>query len=83
MEDRPPLEFANRVIRKFVDNFFGAVTLVTPQDYTTMRVAFRNMRGDWKLVLLGDDRQLQVLSQVVQAWGNTADKSQRAVEVGY
>lgn len=80
MEDnRPPLEFANRVIRRFIDNLFGDETLVLPQDYIAMRVVFRKLGGSWEKVFEGDT---QLIIQIVQSWGNLKDKN-RKVELGY
>lgn len=79
---RPPLEFANRVIRQFVDNLFGDSIAVIPEDYTTMRVVFRKLGGSWELVSRGDAKHIQRIVQVVQSWGSSQQKN-RKVEEGY
>lgn len=82
VEGKPPLEFANRVVRRFVDNFFGDDTMVLPQDFTLMRVVFRKLGGSWEKLSQGDIIQLHLMIQTVQSWGNMKGKS-RKVEEGY
>jgi hypothetical protein len=80
--NKPPLEFANRVVRRFVDNFFGDETMVLPQDFTAMRVVFRKLGGSWEKLFQGDIVQLQLMTQIIQSWGNLKGKN-RKVEEGY
>lgn len=83
MDDKkPPLEFANRVIRRFVDNLYGDDVGVMPQDYTAMRVVFRKLGGSWEKVSQGDINHCRKIVQVVQGWGKR-QKDHRKVEVGY
>ena len=80
--DRPPLEFANRVLRRFVNNLYGASVYVLPEDYTMMRVVFRNLGGSWEQVSQGDIEQCKTVVRIVQSWGALREKS-RKVEEGY
>lgn len=83
MEDsKPPLVFANRVIRKVVDNLLGDGLSVIPDDYVTMRVVFRKLGGSWQALSQGDIHQNQLIVRVVQAWGNIRGKA-RKIEEGY
>jgi hypothetical protein len=81
MDDRPPLEFANRVIRRFVTNLFGEDAIVPPQDYLVLRTVFRRLGGSWEKVAAGDTKQVSLVIQVVRAWGNV--KKMKKVELGY
>lgn len=80
--DKPPLEFANRVLRRFVDNLFGGKVEVIPQDYTVMRVVFRNLGGSWEQILHGNIEHCKLVVRVVQSWGTLQEKN-RKVEEGY
>lgn len=82
MEDKPPLVFANRVILRFVRNLIGDDVVVTPDDYTSMRLVFRRLRGSWAGVAQGDLKHCRLISRVVQAWSNKCSK-QRKVQVGH
>lgn len=82
MDDRPPLVFANRVIRRFVDNLYSDKVMVLPKDFTVMRVVFRKMGGSWEKVSQGDIEQCKLIVQVVRTWGNTQEKS-RKIDLGY
>lgn len=84
MESRPPLEFANRVIRMLVDNMFGSHVLIIPSDYTTMRTTFRRLGGLWEDVFKGDLDQCKKIVQVTQAWGKLQNvEGSRKIEVGF
>ena len=77
---KPPLQFANRVIRRFVDNQLGDEALVLPEDFLKIRLVFRHCRGSWERLALGDIVHTHLLSKVVSAWGRLKGK-QREVEV--
>jgi hypothetical protein len=77
---KPPLQFANRVIRRFVDNQLGDEALVLPDDYLKIRLVFRRCRGSWEQVTQGNVVHIHLLSKVVSAWGRLKGK-QREVEV--
>jgi hypothetical protein len=67
-----PLVFANRVIRQFVDNMFGAGKEISDRDYMVLRVVFRHTGGSWTQLIQGDVRQLTVLEKLIQTWGQNA-----------
>jgi len=68
-EKEPPVEFANRVIRQFVDNFYGDDRGVEPDDYTQIRLVFRRLGGNWYDLCRGSVPQLLLMVRVVKAWG--------------
>jgi len=64
-----PKIFANQMIRLIVDQSFGEELAITPDDYSVMRVAFRNMDGKWAEISQGNHEHLNKLKQIVSAWG--------------
>ncbi len=82
MDDKPPLVFANKVIRRFVDNLFGGQTMILPKDYMVMRVVFRKLGGSWKRIILGDIEANKLVVRIIQAWGTLHEKN-RKVEGEY
>ncbi len=68
----PPLVFANRVIRQFVDHIVGDDVLVLPHDYTVLRVVFRSCQGSWERVSHGDIVHNRLLARIVSVWGKKA-----------
>ena len=84
MDNKPPLEFANRIIRMLVDNMFGSSVMILPSDYTTIRVTFRKIGGLWTKVCRGDMDHCRKVVRVVQSWGDIHQKNKsRKVDVGY
>ncbi len=71
---QPPSIFANHVLNQFVQHLFGDELVIEPQDYLSMRVAFRQCGGQWQLVVAGDTQQLDILKRVVTAWGEMPDR---------
>lgn len=65
---KPPLVFANRVIRMMVDHSGGEEMVTLPDDYTALRVAFRRLGGSWERVMHGDMPQIRMLRKVVDTW---------------
>lgn len=68
----PPLVFANRVIRQYVDHGVGAEAILLPQDYYVIRLVFRWCGGSWERLELGDIVHNRLLSRIIAAWGNTS-----------
>jgi len=66
----PPLTFANRMIRMFVDHGLGEQTLVSDNDFMVIRTAFSQAKGDWERIHQGDPVQLMLLSTLVNAWAS-------------
>lgn len=80
MEDKIPLNFANRAIRQFADNLLGGDVMVLPSDFLLMKTVFRHLGGSWENVVQGGVKHVHLLSSIVQAWGNVR-KGQREIEV--
>lgn len=65
---KPPLVFANRVIRMLIDHSLGSEVIATDDDYMLIRVTFRKMGGVWEQVWEGDTKQNLLLKNCVNAW---------------
>lgn len=65
---KPPILFANRVIRMMVDHSAGEEYITMPEDYTVMRVTFRRLGGSWEAAAKGDVKHLKILRKIVEAW---------------
>jgi hypothetical protein len=65
----PPLVFANHVIRQFISHMLAPDMTVHPWDYIAMRVVFRKLGGQWSMIEQGDIHHLELLKDVVLAWG--------------
>ena len=68
-QQKPPLVFANRIIRQFVDHLVGENTTILPQDYLVLRTVFRWCQGSWERVGHGDIVHNRLLASILTAWG--------------
>ena len=70
MDDRkkPPIVFANKVIRQFVDHYLGEHTYILPADYTQIRVVFRWCKGSWESLVQGDILHTRLMVNIVKVW---------------
>lgn len=73
----PPIHFANRIVRQFVDHLFGPDMLVLPEDFTTLRLAFRVGGGSWERLLHGDITHTRFLEELLIAWGGKKERIRR------
>ncbi len=64
-----PQLFANHVIRQMVSHVMGEDTVIERDDYTSMRVVFRENSGSWIALADGDLSQVDRLRRIVRAWG--------------
>ncbi len=64
-----PRVFANRMIQQIIEHSFGDDMTVDPNDYMAIRTAFRNLGGSWEQISLGNHKTLELLKQVITAWG--------------
>lgn len=64
-----PFQFANRIIKQFVDHMIGGALEIQDSDYQTIRLVFRRCGGLWEKTLNGDPLHNELLKQVVSAWG--------------
>jgi len=71
--DEPKIT-ANRVIKQMIDHS-GADLEVTAQDYSMIRIVFRNQGGSWEKVIKGDSEALQLLSSVVASWATQPQRT--------
>jgi len=67
--DEHPQLFANHVIAKMVAHAMGDETVVERDDFTSMRVVFRERGGSWVALADGDISQVDRLRGIVKAWG--------------
>jgi len=84
MDDpRPlPLEFANRVIRQFLDHLLGTDLIAKPKDLLKLRVLFRHLGGNWEQLQLGDIKQLLLLEKLLSKWGQSKDREREPKDGG-
>ena len=64
-----PRVFANRMIQQIIENSLGDDTVIEPNDYMAIRTAFRNLGGTWEQISLGNHETVNLLKQVITAWG--------------
>jgi len=74
---KPPLGFANRVIRRFIENQLGDEAVVLPKDYMAIRVVFRRCQGSWEQLAMGNIVHTHLLSKVVSSWGRLKGEKQK------
>lgn len=73
-QPKPPLVFANRVIRQFVDHLVGPDVIIEPRDYQILRLIFRKLGGNWWDLIHGSIAQATLIEQVVVNWGQRPDR---------
>ncbi len=80
MNDRPdpPRVFANRVIRQMIDHMLSEDMIAEPDDYITMRTAFRSSGGSWVGIGDGDVEQFDKLKKFVAAWGQMPQRKKHS-----
>lgn len=66
---KPPIVFANQVIRMLVDHLVDEKMIIQPNDYTSMRVVFRKAKGSWQRLQGGDILMARLMAQIVTSWG--------------
>jgi hypothetical protein len=76
----PPLVFADRMIRMFVDHMLGSEVVMDKQDFMTIRMTFGWCGGQWQKILEGDPVHHELLKTVMMAWSQLGIK--RDVESG-
>lgn len=74
---RPPLLFANRLIRMMVDHAGSEDMIILPDDYTVIRLLFRRAKGSWEKVSLGDVHHTRTLHTIVTAWSKMPERKRR------
>jgi hypothetical protein len=78
MDQPKPKQFANQVIQQMVQHVVSDTIMLGARDYASIRVVFRKLGGSWGDIGAGDHAQLELLKNVVMAWGQarSADKEQ-------
>jgi len=71
---KPPLTFANRVIKELIENLVGDDYIITGDDYLTIRAAYRKGGGIWERLSDGDIIHIRLLANIVLAWGKMPDR---------
>lgn len=71
MDEEPqvPKIFANRVVDQVIQHMVGDQVKAKPQDFMAIRVTFRHLGGSWEKIVAGDLLSIELLKQVVGAWG--------------
>lgn len=67
---KPPLVFANHVLKQMIEHGFGGDIIIKQDDYTALRTAFRWAGGSWVEIGLGNMVHIGLLGKFVSAWGN-------------
>jgi hypothetical protein len=76
--EKPPILFANNVIRHTVDHSVSEQTLVFQQDYTALRVVFRKMGGSWEQIAAGSIDHARLLARIVKKWGKMPGRKRKS-----
>lgn len=75
---KPPLVFANNVIRETADHVVDDEVMILPQDYTALRVVFRKMGGSWAKIADGDIANARLLARIVKRWGKMPGRKRKS-----
>lgn len=75
---KPPLVFANHVIRQTVDHVADEKILVSPQDFTALRVVFRKLGGSWSKLADGDINSSRLLARIVKKWAKMPGRERKS-----
>jgi len=68
-EPKQPSVLANKVILQLIQHSVSEELSPSWEDFASIRVVFRRCGGSWADLLNGDHRQLELLRQIVVAWG--------------
>lgn len=68
--EKPPSQFANHVIKQMAAHMLTEDMKIEANDYMVMRTAFRSCGGMWTEISAGNIVHLELLKNVVTAWGN-------------
>jgi hypothetical protein len=68
-DDDKPSVLANKVVLQLIEH--GVSDKLRPgwEDFTSIRVVFRQCGGSWVALLDGDPQHLELLRNIVKAWG--------------
>lgn len=68
-QEQKPSVLANKVVLQLIHHSVSEELAPTWEDYASIRVVFRRCGGSWAALMNGDHRQLELLRQIVAAWG--------------
>lgn len=75
--EKPPLIFANRIIRQLTDHMVGEDVALEDKDFEVIRVVFRWCQGSWEKFLGGNPVHTELLKKIVTAWSNTPNRKEK------
>ena len=71
---KPPLVFANHVLKQMIEHLFGEDMLIKQDDYHALRTAFRWAGGSWDELGHGNMVHIGLLQKFISAWGNLPER---------
>jgi hypothetical protein len=71
---KPPLVFANHVLKQMIEHAFGDDMLIRQDDYHALRTAFRWAGGSWTEIGMGNMVHIGLLQKFITAWGNMPER---------
>lgn len=71
---KPPLVFANHVLKMMIEHSFGEDMIIRQDDYHALRTAFRWAGGSWLEIGGGNMVHIGLLQRFITAWGNMSDR---------
>ena len=75
-----PKQLANKIIRMLVDHLFTEDMVVEKNDYSAIRVVFRQMGGSWCGIDDGVPGQVDLLTKIVTSWGMMPTRRKKSLE---
>jgi hypothetical protein len=67
--EQKPRVLANKVILNLIQHMVSDELTPTWDDYASIRVVFRKCQGEWASLVEGDPQQIELLKNIVTAWG--------------
>ena len=82
MDDKPkpPLVFANHVLKQMIEHSFGGDIIIKQADYSALRVAFRSAGGSWQEIGHGNMAHISLLGKFVSAESMAGSRVKTRVE---
>lgn len=77
---KPPLVFANYVLKQMIEHLFGEDMLIKQQDYQALRTAFRWVGGSWDEIGHGNITHIGLLQKFITAWGALPERKRTGDE---
>jgi hypothetical protein len=80
-QDQQPKVLANKVIRQLVQHMVSGQLELSWEDYTAIRVVFRQCGGSWDQLIQGNIQTVELLKTIVTAWGQSPQRKQEMERV--